>query len=170
MKIFIKILLLSAMIFAVCDAKDKMGETLEFFHKDWFVICDNTATCRIFGEQVTNWGYTLSVLFTRPAGADSKITGEVKYSYNERDDFDVELFISGKSYGEVKAKEIKYQFGSYWIDTLDDTQVRTLFAALKGSPKIQFKNLDQDISMQLSAEGFNAVWLKMREWQGLLKG
>ena len=50
MKIFIKILLLSAMIFAVCDAKDETDETLEFFHKDWFVICDNTATCRIFGE------------------------------------------------------------------------------------------------------------------------
>ncbi len=133
------------------------------------MICDNTATCRIFGEQVTNWGYTLSVLFTRPAGADSKITGEVKYNYYERDDFNVKLFINGKNHGEVEPKEVKDKFGSEMVNTLDDDQIHALIAALKGSPKIEFKNLDQDISMQLSTEGFNAVWLKMREWQGLLK-
>ncbi|WP_041743177.1 DUF1176 domain-containing protein [Campylobacter curvus] len=127
------------------------------------MICDNTTTCRIFGEQVTNWGYTLSVLFTRPAGVDSKITGEVKYNYYERDDFNVKLFINGKSYGEIKPQEIKSKFGSEMVNTLDDDQTHVLIDALKGLPKIEFKNLDQDISIQLSAEGFNAVWLKMRE-------
>ena len=46
-------------------------------YQDWDIACDNTGTCRLAGYQAEETETPVSILFTRQAGANAAVAGEV---------------------------------------------------------------------------------------------
>ncbi len=46
-------------------------------YQDWDIACDNTGTCRLAGYQADETETPVSILFTRQAGANVAVIGEV---------------------------------------------------------------------------------------------
>ena len=46
-------------------------------YQDWDIACDNTGTCRLAGYQADETETPVSILFTRKAGANAAVVGEV---------------------------------------------------------------------------------------------
>ena len=53
---------------------------------DWDIACDNTGTCRIAGYQEDYGTHPISVLFTRPAGANAPVQGQIAVAPDFTDD------------------------------------------------------------------------------------
>lgn len=131
---------------------------VSFSHKDWEVVCDNTLTCRAAGYS-SEEGTVGSVLFTRQAGANTVVSGEL--TLGEVADSDVPadrvtLWINDQPAGEVKPGIVDWE--------LSAIQTQKIIAAVKGSEKVEFKGGPD--SFVLSGEGAYAVLLKMDDVQG----
>ena len=142
---------------------------MSFEYGDWKVACDNTGTCRVAGFEHDVGSEFISILFTIAAGKGAQIDNEVQiFAENEVDE--MELFIDDKFIGALKINN-KNEAGNH-IDNdkfkLTDAQTSALIDALHANPKVELKA--KDIAFELSPVGFNAVWLKMNEFQGRLKG
>ncbi|WP_168189571.1 DUF1176 domain-containing protein [Limnobaculum zhutongyuii] len=155
------LILLAAMFSPMLLAETEGGMT--FAHKEWEIACDNTRTCRAAGYGI-NEG-ELSVLLTRYAGAGQKVKGTLVFaSFNDDEQTPpkqntAKLWIDGKPQGMLASGEDgRFQ--------LSDAQIEPLIAALIRDKKVEFE-YDQK-RWQLSGAGFNAVILKMDEYQGRL--
>jgi hypothetical protein len=116
-KILLTLLLLN-LIFL--DAKP-----LSFQHHDWQVVCDNTNSCRIAGySSDESEGNRVSLLFTRKAGKNEPIKGEVQLASAYVEDtkvfkklpslFKLELLINGKP--PFKLDLITSNGAEYYVD------------------------------------------------------
>lgn len=160
------LLALAVVISGLGIAKDELS--LDFYHNDWQLVCDNTRTCRAAGYQADEDTLTMSVLLTRKAGAGEKVTGELQLG-----DFDAEVTqklpkavnlqmnINGKTFGEIA---INTGSDKALLAELNDSQTAALVKSLAKSSKITF--LADDLVWHLSDKGAAAVLLKMDEFQG----
>ena len=77
-------------------------------YQDWDITCDNTGTCRLAGYQADETETPVSILFTRKAGANAAVAGEVSLLPFNDDDRQLarvaarnELMLNGKSLGKL---------------------------------------------------------------------
>lgn len=129
-----------------------------FSHKDWEVVCDNTLTCRAAGYSAEG-GAGGSLLFTRQAGANTAMSGEVMLAEWYESDVPpgkLTLWINDLPAGELKPEKENW--------TLSVTQSQDVIAAVKGSGKVEIKGGSDPFI--LSGEGAYAVLLKMDDVQG----
>ncbi len=138
-----------------------------FQHKDWYLACDNSGTCRAAGYSDYNeYENPVAVLFERKAGPASEVTAKVFYgerSVNFGGSYESEatiteeersiyhLFIDGKDFGAVKTY-------------LNSNQVNNILSVVTRNTKITFGK--KDGFWALSDSGASAVFRKMDEFQG----
>ena len=130
---------------------------------DWDIACDNTGTCRIAGYQEDGDNHPVSVLFTRPAGANAPMQGRIAVTPDFTDDAPdlalgkrSELWLNGKSLGRVKLDKDFY-------GTLSPAQTQALLAALRRHSRIVLTSGKH--RWQLSDKGAAAAMLKADEFQ-----
>ena len=132
---------------------------------DWDIACDNTGTCRIAGyQEYGNTHRPISILFTRPAGANAPVQGQIAVAPDFFDDTPnlvlgkrTELWLNGKSLGQVKLDKQK------WRGKLSSAQTQALLAALRRHSRIVLTSGKH--RWQLSDKGAAAAMLKADEFQ-----
>lgn len=128
---------------------------LEFQHKDWYLACDNTGTCRVAGYQKE--GPSIAVQFTREAGPATPISAKIFYG-EVYDDAPwpqgVALYIDGQDLGGLGINQTE----------LSDWQISALLGVVTKSANIEIK--DKQTSWRLSDSGASAIFRKMDEYQG----
>jgi hypothetical protein len=154
---------------AALTAATATATPVRFEHGDWELACDNTGTCRAAGYQsIESDTLANSVLFTRPAGPDAPVTGELalgEYGIEAQvkrlpDPIKINLSIDGRSHGTVRVSRDGMK------GRLSADQVRALLAALPRSTEIVWTAAG--IRWRLSDRGAAAALLKMDEAQGRL--
>ena len=125
-------------------------------NKDWKIACDNTGTCRIAGYQASSSAKPVSVLFTRAAGENMPIMGEV-YLHGAADIAHADLLIDGKAQGQVVLQPPSGK------GKLSDSQTQQLLTAIKRGQNVAFKQ--QDALWTLSNAGANVALLHADEIQ-----
>ena len=132
---------------------------------DWDIACDNTGTCRIAGyQEYGNTHRPISILFTRSAGANAPVQGQIAVAPDFFDDTPnlvlgkrTELWLNGKSLGQVKLDKQK------WRGKLSPAQTQALLAALRRHSRIVLTSGKH--RWQLSDKGAAAAMLKADEFQ-----
>ncbi len=145
-------------------------DSLEFYHHNWEVTCDNTNTCRFAGypeEDLAIYNsddyHNASIYFERKAGENTDFTsGMIILEHYEQDKpvkFEyAELFLNGKSLGKLKINDDSPA-------VLTDQQVKKLVDSAKKNNKIELKT--DNFSWIISDRGLAAVLLKAHEYQTL---
>ena len=144
-------------------------EGFYFQHEDWDIACDNTGTCRAAGYQNEEMpldaeGYPepVSLLLTRPAGADAPVHAQIQIIPDERDgkyvDTQATLSLNGKTLGTFTLP------ANDPVQTLDDKQTQALLAALPQTETDIVVTAGKR-QIPLSDKGAAAVLLKMDEFQ-----
>lgn len=129
-----------------------------FEHKDREVACDNTRTCRAAGYASDKADNKASILLTRKAGPSQPVRTQLRLGETAPAlPSTVQTHIDGHALGEVK-------IGNDAIGDLTAAQTASLLGAL--STRAQLKWDAKGKSWTISAEGANAVLLKMDEFQG----
>lgn len=154
------------------------GLPVDFYHKDWQLVCDNTRTCRAAGYQPDSGDFMpTAVLLERKAGANQPVTIEINLGeedfYNDVKpvtiDFrQVNLLIDNKNLGRIN---VEYDKNAMPAFSLTNAQQQALLTSLTKTSRIEFHGKDntgKPLVWQLSASGANAVLLKMDEVQGRL--
>lgn len=116
-------------------------------YKDWDIACDNTGTCRLAGYQADETEPPVSILFTRQAGANAAVVGEVSLLPFNDDNRQLVLNKEGKG-------------------KLSSAQTNALLEALKKESKISIRAGKYE--WHLSDKGAAAAMLKADEFQGRL--
>lgn len=138
-----------------------------FEYKAWEIACDNTRTCRMAGyDNSDDEGSELSILLERKAGASQAFNASFvlsDFSNGEQNksqqELIIKLLIDGEDLG-ILPKSLSD--GEQWSFT--QIQLQNLINALKGNAIIEFDTGNN--TLRLSNSGFNAVMLKMDEFQG----
>ena len=135
-------------------------------YKDWDIACDNTGTCRFAGYQADETETPVSILFTRQAGANAAVIGEVSLLPFNDDEAQLasiatrnELVLNGKSLG-------KLAFNKKGQGKLSSAQTNALLEALKKESQISIRSGNYE--WHLSDKGAAAAMLKADEFQGRL--
>lgn len=129
------------------------GESFE--HKDWYLACDNTGTCRAAGYAPDGSEYALAVFFSRDAGPATEVNGRVFMQLSDDEPWPLEpsLFIDGQELGRVDIEE-----------PLAQMQVQALLSEVTGNAVIELR--DGKRRWALSGSGASAVFRKMDDYQG----
>lgn len=155
-------------LLAVLPATALAAPTQGFYqnYKDWDIACDNTGICRLAGYQADETEPPVSILFTRQAGANAAVAGEVSllsFNDDERQLARVaarsELMLDGKSLG-------KLALNKKGKGKLSSAQTSALLEALKKESKISIRSGKYE--WHLSDQGAAAAMLKADEFQGRL--
>ncbi|MBF4359577.1 DUF1176 domain-containing protein, partial [Vibrio anguillarum] len=126
-----------------------------FQHKDWYLACDNTGTCRAAGYSDTDSLNPVAVMFTREAGPATPVTAKVYLG--DESDFEpwpeqINLYIDSQDLGPIKH------------DILTAMQVQALLAVVTKDSLIEIG--DGKSNWVLSGNGASAVFRRMDEYQG----
>ena len=124
--------------------------------KDWEMQCDNTGTCRIAGYSESGSDKPASVLFTRAAGENTPVEGEV-YLMSEKELPNAELLIDGKAHGQVVLDK------NSGYGKLSGSQTQALLTAVKRGQSVTFRH--QNETWMLSNEGANVTLLHADTFQ-----
>lgn len=154
-----KILLLALLPVTAMAASIKgIGE----IYQDWDLICDNTGTCRMAGYQ-ENRDDPVSILFTREAGQNTPVEGELTilpFGENDRDiqvGQDVEIWLNDKSLGTIK------HISDRNPDKLTEEQTKAILSGLTKESEIRLTY--GKTTLRVSDRGAAAVMLRMDEFQ-----
>jgi len=154
-----KILLLALLPVTAMAASIKgIGE----IYQDWDLICDNTGTCRMAGYQ-ENRDDPVSILFTREAGPNTPVEGELTilpFGENDRDiqvGQDVEIWLNDKSLGTIK------HISDSNPDKLTEEQTKAILSGLTKESEIRLTY--GKTTLRVSDRGAAAVMLRMDEFQ-----
>jgi hypothetical protein len=140
---------------------------VNFTHKDWQLVCDNTNTCRMAGA--TN--NTVALMITRNAGPNQLPTAIMRFAdldnSSVRKSFvtgikSVTLRVNEKIIGKLKHSIFSGDF------LLDELQTAAVIGALKGTGRVNFEVVDYSVvskKVTLSGQGAYAVFLKADEIQ-----
>ena len=138
-----------------------------FEHGDWMLVCDNTRTCRAVGYQGYDDDAAVGVLFTRKAGPQEPVHGEVKIGELDLQEEVVEallsdamlsLVIDGQEVGRVAVDP------AFLGAKLPDDLLQPLLRALRRDSHIEW--VSGENRWRLSDAGATAVLLKMDDAQG----
>ncbi|MBY6093421.1 DUF1176 domain-containing protein [Ferrimonas balearica] len=132
-------------------------EGLEFEYKDWYLACDNIGTCRAAGYAPPGQGYSAAVMFSRPAGPATDVSGKLFLGWYEEEIplTGYALFINGQDMGPVSFDD---------DNALTAMQVQALLAVVTRDAVIEIANAQHRFG--LSGSGASAVFRKMDEYQG----
>ncbi len=131
-------------------------------YQDWDLICDNLGTCRMAGYQEEGYD-PVSILFTRAAGENAAVEGELTISpFSEADrdvqvGQDIEIWLNAKSLGTVK------HISDENPDKLTEAQTKALLSGLKKESEIRLTY--GKTTLKVSDKGAAAAMLKMDEFQ-----
>ena len=129
-------------------------------YQDWDLICDNTGTCRMAGYQ-ENRDDPVSILFTREAGPNTPVEGELTilpFGENDRDiqvGQDVEIWLNDKSLGTIK------HISDSNPDKLTEEQTKAILSGLTKESEIRLTY--GKTTLRVSDRGAAAVMLRMDE-------
>lgn len=141
------------------------AEPIEFFHKDWLTVCDNTRTCRMAGYQDETDDMPVSVLFTRSPGPDQAPRGLVKFGH--RNDawlagmsapWHAKLQVGGIAVGQIRVEPTEM------MGELSSSQVQAVLQGLQQGKPIEWSFGNE--RWRLSGAGSTAAFLKSDEAQG----
>ena len=155
-----KVILLSLLPLTAMAAPSLKG--FEKTYQDWDLICDNLGTCRMAGYQEEG-DDPVSILFTRAAGENAAVEGELTISpFGEADrdvqvGQDIEIWLNGKSLGTVK------HISDENPDKLTEAQTKALLSGLKKESEIRLTY--GKTTLKVSDKGAAAAMLKMDEFQ-----
>ena len=154
-----KVLLLTLLpVAAMATSIKGIGE----IYQDWDLICDNTGTCRMAGYQ-ENRDDPVSILFTREAGPNTPVEGELTilpFGENDRDiqvGQDVEIWLNDKSLGSIK------HISDSNPDKLTEEQTKAILSGLTKESEIRLTY--GKTTLRVSDRGAAAVMLRMDEFQ-----
>ena len=157
-------LLFTIGIFSAIPVHAQPIEGIYFSHQDWETVCDNTGTCRTAGyssedDMYANNGWSPSVLFTRKAGANQPVIGELQVLNwdGETPSGPMTLWIDNKNHGTITSPK---EPGTMKLST---AQVQALLDTAKTSKTIAF--VSGDHKGTLSNQGMSAALLKMDDFQ-----
>ncbi|MCE0495944.1 DUF1176 domain-containing protein [Vibrio salinus] len=161
MKRFATLFMLSLNLFPAFTvyAGEPNTQKQTFQHKDWYLACDNTGTCRAAGyaKEGSQENFEPGAIFlVRNAGAAAQVTGRFISEYSEEAVKQAQLSINGHSFGKLGPK-----------GTLTKTQINGLLKVAKSNANIVI-TLNQSL-WRISDRGMTAVFLKMDEMQGRVK-
>lgn len=139
------------------------AKSVDFSHKDWDLVCDNTLTCRAAGysPDETPGGTGSTVLLIREAGPSTPVTNRVMLAdtedaENQKQTVPV-LLLNGKSQGNLQpAADGSWQMSA--------PQYTAFLNALRHDQSIGFRNSQR--TFIFSGEGATAALLKMDDVQG----
>ncbi|ALB62715.1 DUF1176 domain-containing protein [Cronobacter condimenti 1330] len=153
-------LALSPLCFALSAAAASPARDV-FSHKDWSMVCDNTGTCRVDAYEA-NDGTGGSLLLTRKAGPNAPVSARMRLGEMDEglkpSQGAMHLKINGQDLGTLKEN----REDESW--QLSEAQIAPLLKAVKGSGGVVFASNNRQF--ELSADGANAVLLKMDDVQG----
>ena len=131
-------------------------------YQDWDLICDNLGTCRMAGYQEEG-DDPVSILFTRAAGENAAVEGELTITpFGEADrdvqvGQDIEIWLNSTSLGTVK------HISDENPDKLTEAQTKALLSGLKKESEIRLTY--GKTTLKVSDKGAAAAMLKMDEFQ-----
>ena len=128
-----------------------------FQHKDWYLACDNTGTCRAAGYSDISNLNPVAVMFTREAGPATPVTAKVFLGDESNFDHWPEqnnLYINSQELGPIKH------------DTLTTMQIQAILDVVTKDALIEIG--DGKSNWVLSGSGASAVFRRMDEYQGRL--
>lgn len=131
-------------------------------YQDWNLVCDNTGTCSMWGEPREE-NMNISISFTRPAGENTAISGELSfYSYEDKEIIGkfTEILLDKQSLGRIQND---FERGNTQTHSLTEAQTVALLNALKRNTDIQI--VSGQFKGQLSDKGAAATMLRMDEFQ-----
>ncbi|MEG2805464.1 DUF1176 domain-containing protein [Stenotrophomonas sp.] len=135
---------------------------IAFDHGDWTLACDNTRTCRAAGYQPDDGEHEpVSVLLTRQAGPDQRVTAELMLGRLGEIKPPLQLSLQ---INDAKLGALNYNAAD-GTAALPPAQVSAMLAALMGNSRIALTG-DDGRRWTLSDRGASAVLLKMDEFQG----
>ncbi|MDE1465454.1 DUF1176 domain-containing protein [Spartinivicinus poritis] len=130
-------------------------EGITFEHKDWYLACDNSGTCRAAGYTAEGESHrsSIAVMLTREAGEDAQVKGKI-FIEEKAGHFDsLTLTINKKNWGGLVSD-----------GALSLSQVKALLDALpKKNVNVVFN--DGNTTWELSDKGASAIFRKMDEFQ-----
>lgn len=154
--------MLFALLMVSAGAEAFQGTT--FRHKDWYLACDNTGTCRASGYSPEMADNPVAVMLTRLAGPATALTGRVYFGelspIAALQAGGPRLFIDGLEHGALPPLEEENAVAKY---ALTATQVQALLAVVKTDAVIELG--DGQHNWRLSGAGATAVFRKMDEYQ-----
>ncbi len=156
-----KVILLSLLPFTAMAASTSIKGIGEIY-QDWDLICDNTGTCRMAGYQ-ENRDDPVSILFTREAGENTPVEGELTilpFGENDRDiqvGQDIEIWLNDKSLGTIK------HISDSNPDKLSEEQTKAILSGLTKESEIRLTY--GKTTLRVSDRGAAAVMLRMDEFQ-----
>lgn len=158
-KIFIAGLILST---ALAAQAMPVTASINFTHKDWDLVCDNTLTCRAAGYSADDSDPAATVLLTRAAGPGTPVDNKVMLGDYDGDTAaknpDVpHMLIADHSLGKLMSVD-----GDSW--QMSPVQFAAFLKALRQDSKIVFT--DSVNEYVFSSAGSSAVLLKMDDVQG----
>lgn len=135
---------------------------IEFAHRDWFLACDNTGTCRAAGYGPENADSLLGLMLERPGGPGTAVKARLRVGEDGESampEGEMRLQVNGRDLGAVQ------DTGADEAVTLRPAQVAALLAALPGQAHIEVID-SRGTRWPISDHGAAAVLLKMDEAQG----
>ncbi|WP_163834645.1 DUF1176 domain-containing protein [Spartinivicinus ruber] len=142
-------------VLAVFSSISYSLEGISFEHKDWYLVCDNSGTCRAAGYTAEGRSHrsSIAVMFTREAGESAEVKGKV-FIEEKTGHFDsLTLTINKKNWGSLMSD-----------GTLNHSQVKALLDALpQKDAEVVFSA--GHTTWELSDKGVSAVFRKMDEFQ-----
>ncbi|MGR8935649.1 MAG: DUF1176 domain-containing protein [Gammaproteobacteria bacterium] len=93
----IPVLVSAVLMLTLLGAQAVPASELNFAHKDWEVVWDNTRTCRAAGYQNDDDKLPVSVLLTRKAGPGEPVTGKLTIG-------DYDMVVRGKSLASFRQR------------------------------------------------------------------
>lgn len=132
-------------------------EGLTFEHRDWYLACDNTGTCRAAGYAPPGQGYAMAIMFSRQAGSATDINAKLFLGlYDEEPPQSaLALYIDGQDLGPVSIDK---------DNQLTPMQVQALLAVVTTDAVIEI-GVGQR-RWGISGSGASAVFRKMDDYQG----
>ena len=146
------IIALSIAIFSV-----QAFDGARFDHKDWYLACDNTGTCRAAGYAPAGLGYGMAMMFRREAGPATQITAKLFLQLHDEQALpaSVTLLIDNQDLGPIYTDK---------TSQLSAMQVQALLAVVTTNAVIEVGAGKQ--RWRISNNGASAVFRKMDEYQG----
>lgn len=150
------IVLLSLLMMSLTHA-----EGLRFAYKDWEIACDNTRKCYAVGYSKAKENHLASILFTRAAGEQEKITAHIKFA-----DYHGEITPNTSLLKIEKTPQGIVSFKGAESAKLSDQQTSAILDAIKSNKQIQL--ISGQRQWLISNEGASIVLAKMDQMQGRL--
>ncbi|TCP91185.1 uncharacterized protein DUF1176 [Cricetibacter osteomyelitidis] len=151
--------------------------SINFEHKDWQLVCDNTGTCRAVGYGASEEYFT--IMIEREAGEQSEPKVYIKTALMDIDWFDslksksrslpdtAELWLNGQKIGKFTnsgANATSVGDFTLWQGVaLTAEQSKAIISSLKGKTDLRYRL--GNFNWAISDAGSTAVLLKMDEFQ-----